>query len=117
MITLNACLAGLVALLAIGTFNKMNGTTNNAVRCAVLLLFGGFLGQAFGFWTHKWDFYLDTMVFGAAGAYLLACRRMVLGIPNPYNEWLSYALSIGTFVFVMVTFPWGEVVLAWQVSR
>lgn len=102
--TLNAFIAAVAAFLAIGTLNRMNGTTSWSVRFAVILIFVSMLGQSLGYAAGAWDHYCDTMLFAGICAFLLACRRNPIGIPWPWNEVASYAASA---VAVMIVFPFG----------
>lgn len=104
--TLNAWLAAAVALLAIGTINRMNGTTNWSVRFAVLLILAAMLGQSLGFAAGQWDHYCDTLLYAGVAGFLLSCRRNPIGIPYPWNELSSYGVMLGSVLYV----PFGPIV-------
>jgi hypothetical protein len=112
--TLNVWLAWAVVLLAIATFDSMNGTTGWPVRLALLAIFGAMIGQGLGPLLDKWGFYLDTLLFAGVAAFLLACRRNPIGIKPPWNERLSVAVSVAAALYVVIVFPWDEATQHWM---
>lgn len=112
-VILNGFLALMVAGLMIATFNHMNKRrTPAAVILAALVIFAGLVGQALGVLGGKilhieawgWQHFVDTLLYGGIGAFLLACRRYPLMGSRPKTvDRLSIAVSgLTIFVSLMV---------------
>lgn len=102
-IAVNATLAIIAALVTIGTLNRMNGITDNAIRISVLMIFIGLLAQGLGIAMRQWDHYADTIVYSGIAALAISSRRLPCGIPVWLQKPLVYSIAIAVFVYVL----WG----------
>lgn len=102
LITLNSYLAGAIALVALSSVACMNGTTSHAVRSAIVLLAVAAAGQAIGYAADQWDHYLDTLLYGAVIALMLATRRVPLCLPAYWSPLLAGASLVFTVTVALV---------------
>lgn len=102
--TFNAGLAIAVALVMVGTLNKMNGVTDNPIRASVVLIFIGLLAQGLGIGMKQWDHYADTMLYSGIACLAISSRRCPCGIPIRMRSPIVYciAAAVGLYVFVGV---------------
>lgn len=59
----NSVLAVVMALAAVWSIARMNGTTRHCIRIGILLILVGAAGQALGFAVGQWDHWLDTVLY------------------------------------------------------
>lgn len=91
LMTVNALIASIICLVAIGLITSMNGITPHSIRVAIVLIMVGAGGQAIGFASGAWDHYLDTLLYGGILSLLIANRRapscMPAGLSNRLALW------------------------------
>lgn len=102
-IAINAGLAIIAALITIGTLNRMNGVTDNAIRVSVLMLFIGLLAQGLGIVLKQWDHYADTIVYAGIAGLAISSRRLPCGIPVRIQKPLVYSIAAAVLAYVL----WG----------
>lgn len=120
IMTFNACLALVVALLIIGTLNHMQaGKTPMAVMFSMVLIFAGMVGQGAGVLigqlaallnvrVHGWDHFVDTLLYGGLLAFVLACRRFPLGRKSRHAvliDRLAIAVCAATLLTSLALIP------------
>ncbi len=71
----NSGLALVMALSAVYSIAKMNGTTRHCIRAGILLVLVASVGQALGGFTGKWDHWLDTLLYSGVLLLLVFNRR------------------------------------------
>lgn len=99
IITVNAVLAGAVALLMVSTLNQMGPRTPRAVMLAMVLIFVGMVGQCIGALGGRWDHFVDTVLYGGLAAFVVACRRFPVDRHKPkWMDGASIAISAGTLL-------------------
>ena len=104
-VTFNAALAIAVALVMVGTLNKMNGVTDNPIRTSVLIIFVGLLAQGLGVWMKQWDHYADTILYAGIATLAVASRRYPCGIPIRMRAPTVYIIAVALSLYV----TWGMI--------
>lgn len=102
----NFIIAMLVAGVVFGAINRMNGVTSHAIRCSILLLFISMLGQAFAIPLKQWDYWTDTLLYGAVASFVVASRRLPTehgaSVPHPKASAAAFAIIGATLVVAFV---------------
>jgi hypothetical protein len=101
LVTFNVLMAGVIALVAIGSIGAMNGATSNAVRMAVLMIMVGAGGQVIGWAATQWDNYLDTILYGGVLTLLVSTRRGPVLASPAWASRLSLAIVAVTLAAVL----------------
>lgn len=77
----NAALAFAMALAAVWSIARMNGTTRHCIRAAILIILVASLGQALGIALKQWEHWLDTLLYAGVMLLLLFnCRYRRPGV-------------------------------------
>jgi NhaP-type Na+/H+ or K+/H+ antiporter len=71
----NSGLALVMALSAVYSIAKMNGTTRHCIRVGILLILIASVGQAVGWAAGQWDHWLDTLLYSGVLFLLIFNRR------------------------------------------
>ena len=102
----NAALAIAVALIMVGTLNKMSGVTDNPIRTSVLLIFVGLLAQGLGVGMRQWDHYADTILYSGIASLTIASRRYPCGIPIRWRAPTVYTIAVAVSFYVAWSVIW-----------
>lgn len=96
---LNAVLAILGALVALGAINRMDRTTECTIIFAFSTTAAGLLGFALGhFVPERWENACYTLLLGGVAALLVGTRRRTIWLPPEWMPRISGGLSAATWL-------------------
>lgn len=98
----NFIVAALVAGVIFAVINRMSAGTSHAVRCSILMLFAGMLGQLLAVPLKQWDYWTDTLLFGAIAAFVVASRRLPSGTPPEHASAMAFAIMALTLILALI---------------
>jgi len=101
MVYVNATFCTLAAALVYRAINRMDATTDHAMRYAFVLICCGLLGEAISTWLPAvWQQSVDTLLFGGLFAWVIGTRRAggIAGIPESWRPYVSIAASAIAFL-------------------
>jgi hypothetical protein len=97
----NAAFCALAAALLYRAINRMNASTDHAMRFAFVLMCAGLVGEAFATKLPAvWQEGIDTLLFGGLFAWIVGTRRAgtIAGIPEAWRGRVSVVVSAIAFL-------------------